>query len=74
MFMKKVFKLSSLDCANCAAKIEEKIRKIDGVKNASVGFMSLKLAIEADENDFDRIVDEAQKVIASVEPESKILL
>ena len=48
--MKKKFKLENLDCANCAAKIEEKVKHIDGVDNASVSFMMQKLVIEADES------------------------
>lgn len=38
--MKKKFKLQDLDCANCAAKMEEAIKKIDGVTDASVSFMT----------------------------------
>ena len=40
--MKKKFKLIDLDCANCAAKMEEAIKKIDGVTDASVSFMTQK--------------------------------
>ena len=39
--MKKHFKLVDLDCANCAAKMEDAIKKIDGVQNASVSFMAV---------------------------------
>ena len=48
--MKKKFKLTDLDCANCAAKMEDAIKKIDGVKEATVSFMTQKLTIEADES------------------------
>ncbi len=71
--MKKKFKLEELDCANCAAKIEEGIRKIDGVKDAKVTFMTQKLTIEAEEGEFDRIMDEANKVISKVEPDCRII-
>ena len=47
--MKKKFKLTDLDCANCAAKMEDAIRKIEGVENASVSFMTQKMTIEAAE-------------------------
>ena len=47
--MKKKFKLIDLDCANCAAKMEDAIRKIDGVTDASVSFMTQKMMIEADD-------------------------
>ena len=44
--MKKVYNLSDLDCANCASKMESTIKKIDGVTNASVNFMTQKMTIE----------------------------
>ena len=72
--MKKKFKLIDLDCANCAAKMEEGIKKIPGVKDASVSFMTQKMTIEAEEEDFDRIMQEVVKVCAKVEPDCKVLL
>ena len=71
--MKKVFRLKDLDCANCAAKMERSINKIDGVESASVSFMSQKLTIEADESRFDSIMDEVVKVCRRVEPDGEIL-
>ena len=71
--MKKVFRLKDLDCANCAAKMERSINKIDGVESASVSFMSQKLTIEADESRFDSIMDEVVKVCSRVEPDCEIL-
>ena len=56
--MKKKFKLIDLDCANCAAKMEEGIKKISGVKDASVSFMTQKLVLEADDDRFDEIIKE----------------
>lgn len=72
--MKKTFKLIDLDCANCAAKMESAIKKIDGVTNASVSFMSQKMTIEADDARFDDIVKEAVKVCKKVEPDCEIVL
>ena len=72
--MKKKFKLQDLDCANCAAKMEEGIKKINGVKDASVSFMTQKMTMEAEEEDFDRIMQEVVKVCAKVEPDCKVLL
>ena len=60
--MKKKFKLVDLDCANCAAKMEDAIKKIDGVSDASVSFMSQKMTIEADDSRFDAIMQEVVKV------------
>ena len=71
--MKKVFRLKDLDCANCAAKMERSINKIDGVESASVSFMSQKLTIEADESRFDSIMDEGGKGCRRVEPDCEIL-
>lgn len=72
--MKKTFKLIDLDCANCAAKMETAIKKIDGVTDASVSFMSQKITIEADDARFDDIVKEAVKVCKKVEPDCEIVL
>ena len=72
--MKKKFKLQDLDCANCAAKMEEAIQKIDGVNDASVNFMMQKMTIDADDSKFDDIMKEVVTVCAKVEPDCKILL
>lgn len=72
--MKKKFNLEDLDCANCAAKMEEGIKKIDGVTNATMSFMNQKLTIEADDARFDEIMQEVIKVCAKVEPDMKILM
>lgn len=71
--MKKKFKLQDLDCANCAAKMEEAIKKIDGVNEASMSFMTQKLTIDAADDRFEAIMDEVEKVCAKVEPDMKIL-
>lgn len=70
--MKKKFKLIDLDCANCAVKMEEGIKKISGVKDASVSFMTQKLVLEADDDRFDEIMKEVVAVCAKVEPDCKI--
>ena len=71
--MKKNFKLQDLDCANCAAKMEERIKNIPGVNDASVSFMTQKMTLDADENRFEEILDEVVKVCAKVEPDCVIL-
>ena len=60
--MKKKFKLEDLDCANCAAKMEDAIKKIPGVNDAVVSFMTQKMTI-----------DEVVKTCAKVEPDCRIL-
>ena len=72
--MKKKFKLTDLDCANCAAKMEDAIRKIEGVENATVSFMTQKMTIEAAEDQFDRIMQEVVAVCKKVEPDCVINL
>lgn len=72
--MKKKFKLQDLDCANCAAKMEEAIKKLPGVTDATVSFMTQKLTIEADDEKFDDIMKEVVTTIAKVEPDCKVIM
>jgi len=72
--MKKKFKLQDLDCANCAAKMEEVIRRIEGVKDANVSFMTQKLTIEAEDSRFDEIMSQVVDVCKKVEPDCVILM
>ncbi len=71
--MKKVFKLEDLDCAHCAQKMEDGIRKIDGVINVQVNFLSQKLALEADDEKFDNILKDAKKIIKKIEPDCTLI-
>ena len=70
--MRKVFQLENLDCANCAAKIEQAIGKIAGVSEARVSFMAQRLEIEA-EGDIDALLPLVKKEIAKVEPDCEIV-
>ncbi|BAK47260.1 MAG: cation transporter [Lachnospiraceae bacterium] len=72
--MRKTYTMEDLDCANCAAKMEAAIKKIDGVREASVSFMTQKLIIEADEERFDEIMKQAQKAVSRVDRDCSILL
>ena len=67
--MKKKFKLTDLDCANCAAKMEDAIKKLDGVNDASVSFMMQKMTIDADDVRFDEIMKEVVEICKKVEPD-----
>ena len=71
--MKKKFKMLDLDCANCAAKMENAIRKIDGVQDVTVSFMSQRLTVEADDSRFEEILDQIVKVCKKVEPDCQIV-
>ena len=71
--MKKVFKLQDLDCANCAAKMEQAISKIEGVHSVRVNFMTQKMTLEADDARFETIVDEAARLIKKIESHCMII-
>ena len=71
--MRKVYKLENLDCANCAAKMEDAIKKIEGVQNASMRFMTQKLVIEAEEAIMDASVEQAVQGCKKIEPDMTIL-
>lgn len=70
--MKKAYKIE-VDCALCAQKVEDAIRKINGVKDVKVNFMTQKMIIEADDNNFEEIVKEALKVAKKIEPDFCII-
>lgn len=72
--MKKTYKLQDLDCANCAAKMEDAIRKLPGVSEVSISFMAQKLTIEAENENFDEIMQQVKKVCQKVEPDCTILM
>ena len=72
--MKKTYALDELDCANCGLKMEEAVRKIEGVKNVNISFMTQKITLEADDADFDRVLKEAVKACKKVEPDCEIEL
>ena len=72
--MKKTFEMEDLECANCAAKMEEAIRKLDGVTYVSISFMAQRMTIEADDARFDDIMRQAQKAVKRFERDCKILV
>ena len=67
--MKKRFLIEELCCANCAAKMEDGIRKLDGVTSANINFLTQKLTLEAEEADFPRLLEEAERIIRKIEPD-----
>ena len=71
--MKKSYKLENLDCAACAAKMEEAIKKVEGVNDVSVNFMLQKLKIDMNEENYDTIIKEIKRVCKKVEPDCKML-
>lgn len=65
--MKKTFVLEDLDCANCAAKIENAIKELEDVISVSVSFMSQKLVLEAPDDKFEDILNNIEKIIGKVD-------
>ena len=71
--MRKVFKMEDLECANCAAKMQDAIAKIDGVNSVNISFMTQKLTLDAKDERFDAILDAAQKAISKFEKDCVIV-
>ena len=69
--MKKKFKCE-VDCADCAAKIERAVKKIDGVEDDTVNFLTQQMTITAPDDRFDDILGEALKTAKRVEPDAVI--
>lgn len=65
--MKKVIKMENLDCANCAYKMEQAIKKIEGVRSVNINFMMQKMILDADDDNFDTIVSEAKKACKKID-------
>lgn len=70
--MVKKIKLIDLCCANCAAKIEEKTSKLDGVNSVTVNFLTEKMILDADETKLDSIMAGIEKIVHKIEPDVKI--
>ena len=66
--MKKNFRLQGLECANCAAKMEKAINELEGVKTATINFLTTKMVIEAEDEKMDDIIASAEKIIKKYEP------
>ena len=71
--MKKVFKLEGLNCAHCAAKIEEKVSKLEGVKSVVINFMTTKMTLESIDENIGDIVEKVKKLINEVEPDVNMI-
>ena len=71
--MVRTFKLDEIDCANCARKLEDAIKKVDGVQDASVNFMMQKLTLTAADEEFDKVLERVVKLAAKIEPDCEII-
>ena len=72
--MKKTFKMIDLECANCAAKMEAAIKKLPGVNDASVSFLTQKLMLDAEDDSFEAAVQEAAKICRKIEPDCRVVV
>lgn len=71
--MKKIFVLEDLECAHCAARMEEGIRKLEGVTDVSVNFIAQRLTLEADDAVFEKVLKQAVKLCRKIEPDCRII-
>lgn len=70
--MKVKYILEDLDCANCAAKMEEEISKLDGVNSVNVSFISTKMTLELADENADEILSKIEKIVKKIEPDVKL--
>ena len=71
--MKKTYKMENLDCANCARKMEDAIRKLDGVDSATVNFLMQKLTLEADAERLPELVKQASDCCARIDRDCRVV-
>ena len=66
--------MENLDCANCAAKMENAIKKIDGVNSVSISFMSQKMFLDVEDSKYDIVVKEIVKACKKVDSDCEVLV
>ncbi len=72
--MKKTFSMNNLDCANCAAKMERAILKIDGVTSATVSFFAQKLVLEAEDDKWENALKQACEAVRRVDADCSVIV
>lgn len=65
--MKSTFKIKGIDCANCAAQLENTISKVEGVSRVSISFMAERMVLEYDEQNAEEIMKKVKKIIKKEE-------
>ena len=73
--MKKVYSIEGIDCANCAAKIEDKINRMKNIEESNLNFMMGKLSIEfklSTDEEVEEIMEEVRKLVKKLEPDAVI--
>lgn len=71
--MKKTYRINNIDCPNCAAKIESRIKKLEGVLSCEISFLSQRLTLETETDDQSKIIEEAVRISRKVEPDCEIV-
>lgn len=71
--MKKTYRMTELDCANCAAKMEDRIKKLDGVRFVSVNFATAKITIDAVDEGFDTVIEQAKAICRKIHRSTEIV-
>ncbi|MDY2880805.1 MAG: heavy metal-associated domain-containing protein [Candidatus Borkfalkiaceae bacterium] len=71
--MKKIVRIENLDCANCAAKLERAVAKIEGVKSVSVAFMTAKMTLEVEDGTAEKTFAVIRETAAKLEPDWKLI-
>lgn len=66
--MKRRYTLENLGCANCAAKMEDEIKELDGVNSVTVNFITTKMVLDVEDDKFDSVLAQAKDIIKSIEP------
>ena len=72
--MKKVFRMEDLDCAHCAARMEEKIAALESVISVQISFLAQKMTLEADDAVFEAVLEKAIKICRKIEPDCRIIV
>lgn len=72
--MKKVIVMKNLDCANCAAKMENNIKRIEGVHNCSINFMLQRMTLDIDDERSEEILTQIRNSVHRVEPDCKLVI
>lgn len=70
--VKRQWELEGLDCANCAMKIEDKVKKIEGVSSCNVNFVTKTLTMETATGYEDSAITEAKRTVTTLEPHVKM--
>lgn len=67
--IKREFLLEGLDCANCAMKVERGVKKIPGVMACTVNFMTKTLALETEQEELERVLQQTLQTVQKLEPD-----